>query len=261
MASTSVETLLKRRMYREYAKQDSEAIKAFPIPLGLLNKVIALMPPLLPLDHFDRKRCDTVIDRNIWALKELYDIKDRIRERKRLKPSSAENERLRQALEAYLNKRLQTVAGGVSLESYSGHEIKVDAATLKSMLFPPTYFDTFKHHCCQSYPLSPLRFLLLAIPVILALIATPFYCIYLGGKKLFSTRQQGGKEKKKTKKRESIATESPLLRKSLSEQGKVEQRQYSSSEEENMLGNIFRRKSDDNASQKAHRRKRSSMGV
>lgn len=183
---------LKRRLYRKYAKQDSEALEAFPVPLGLFNKVIALVPPFLPLDHFDREKCDKAIDNNIWALKELHDIKARIRERERLKPSSAENNRLKEALEAYLNKKLETVAESVSLESYSGHKISLDNDTLKSMLFPPTYFDTFKHYCYQSYLLSPLRFLLLVIPVILAVIFTPLYCVYLGGKKLFGARQQAG---------------------------------------------------------------------
>ena len=190
MASTSVETLLKRRLYREYAKQDSEALKAFYAPLGLLDKVMALMP-LEPLDHFDRERCDTVIDQNIWVLKDLYDVKARIRLRNTLKPSSPENERLKVALGDYLERRLQTVAEGVSLESYSGDTIKVDKDVLESMLFPPTHFDTFKHHFYQSYSLIPLRFLLLGILVISALIATPFYCVYLGGKKPFGARQQG----------------------------------------------------------------------
>lgn len=243
--------ILKRRLYRHYAKQYNEEITLGIRILTPIDKAIGLTFPRFK--SADREKCDRAIDRNIWALKELYDIKARIRERERLKPSSAENDRLKQALEAYLKARLEGITWRIT-HPYTAEEAKdtltknkeqlttneeptlseseieelvekltkktsakddiwnlfpeleqpknspklraeeilannygiipkrvtVDAATLEAMLFPPTYFDTFKHHFYHSYPLLPVRWVSGLILLVLALIATPLYGCCLG---------------------------------------------------------------------------------
>ena len=260
MKEDKVAKILKRRLYRHYAKQYNEEITLGIGILTPIDKAIRLMFPRFK--DADREKCNKAIDNNIWALKELYDIKARIRERERLKPSSPENDRLKQALENYLKVRLKEITWRIT-HPYTKKEAEkilnenkeqltkneeptknkeltlseseivelveelttkpkktsatddmwnllhesaqpknplklraeeiladnydiipkrviVDAAILKAMLFPPTYFDTFKHHFYHSYPLLPVRWVSGLTLLVLGLIATPLYGCCLG---------------------------------------------------------------------------------